>query len=190
MSAGGILSGEEIREAFVRKEIEIDPFEPNNLNPASIDLRLGPSVLYMGANQGNIDVKKAQMISRDYEAKEIGSTGILLWPYNLYLMHTVERVCTHRYVPVLDGKSSLGRLGVSVHETAGYGDPGFNGQYTLEVRVFRPTRVYAGMRFCQMRFHTLVGSCDDYARHGNYVGGAAQGPVISLVHRQFQEKKK
>lgn len=82
---------------------------------------------------------------------------LTLEPRKLYLLHTAERVSTKAFVPVLDGKSSIGRLGICIHLTAGYGDPGFDGQYTLEVTCVIPVRIYAGMRFCQMRFHTMVG---------------------------------
>lgn len=95
-------------------------------------------------------------------------------------------------MPVLDGKSSIGRLGVQVHVTAGYGDPGFDGQYTLEVTSVYPVRVYPGMRFCQMRFHTrdlgdqtvLKGPLL-YA--GSYEGETSRGPVPSMIWRQFEE---
>jgi dCTP deaminase len=102
-----------------------------------------------------------------------------------YLMHTIERVHTKKYVPVLDGKSSIGRLFMKVHETAGYGDAGFDGQYTLEVTVVHPLRVYPGMRIAQMRFHTILGEVQKlYA--GNYTGEAAKGPVPSRAWRQFR----
>jgi len=99
-------------------------------------------------------------------------------------MHTAERVFSNRFVPVLDGKSSIGRLGICVHLTAGYGDPGFNGQYTLEVTTVYPVRVYPRMRFCQMRFHMIEGEVQQYT--GNYTGGSAMGPVASRCWKQFQ----
>jgi dCTP deaminase len=84
---------------------------------------------------------------------------------------------------VLDGKSSLGRLGVSVHATAGFGDPGFDGQWTLEVTCVLPVRLYAGMRVAQVRFHAVQGEVQQYA--GNYVEHAT-GPVASRSWRQFK----
>jgi dCTP deaminase len=114
--------------------------------------------------------------------------GWLLKPGIGYLMHTAERVTTKRYVPVLDGKSSIGRLFITAHVTAGYGDPGFDGQYTLEVVATHPVLVYPGMRFCQMRFHTPVGEILDYQHRGHYQGQASMGPVPSMAHRQFEEK--
>lgn len=120
---------------------------------------------------------------------EMKPTGWLLKPGIGYLMHTAERVHTKKFVPVLDGKSSLGRLFITAHVTAGYGDPGFDGQYTLEVVVTHPVIVYPGMRFCQIRFHTLVGQdCDTYEKRGHYVGSAAEGPVPSMSWKQFEEQ--
>jgi len=111
--------------------------------------------------------------------------GWLLRPGIGYLMHTAERVCTKEFVPVIDGKSSIGRLFVMVHVTAGYGDTGFDGQYTLEVLTTYPVRVYPGMRFCQMRFHTSVGDRLNYRAYGNYVDDASMGPVPSKSWKQF-----
>jgi len=201
-----ILTGPEVISAIHRQEIEIAPFEPGNVNAASIDLRLGSKIavykrwvyLPQGSkaaiaggqiyshNDRFIDCKNAD----DFEVHflDIPDEGIILRPGILYLMHTVEEVYTRKFVPVLDGKSSLGRLGVLVHLTAGYGDPGFSGQYTLEVSVMHPVKVYAGMRFCQMRFHTTVGSSMSYQQaRGNYTGEDALGPVASKVYTQFQK---
>jgi dCTP deaminase len=105
-------------------------------------------------------------------------------------MHTAERIVTDSFVPVLDGKSSLGRLFMQVHATAGYGDPGFDGQYTLEVTVTQPVVIYAGMRFCQIRFHTLVGfQRTSYQAKGHYIGPLAEGPVASMSWKQFAEER-
>lgn len=115
--------------------------------------------------------------------------GWLLKPGIGYLMHTAERIWTERYVPVLDGKSSLGRLFMTAHVTAGYGDPGFDGQYTLEVVVTQPIIVYPGMRFCQIRFHELAGPVLSYAKKGHYVGELAEGPIPSMAWKQFEEQQ-
>ena len=117
---------------------------------------------------------------------EMDDRGLLLLPGIGYLMHTEERIRTNKYVPIVDGKSSIGRLFCFVHVTAGYGDPGFDGQYTLEVAVLHPLVVYPGMRFCQMRFHTLVGDVQSYQDKGNYKGELAKGPIPSQSWKMFQ----
>lgn len=95
-------------------------------------------------------------------------------------MHTAETIWTDKFVPIIDGKSSIGRLFISIHQTAGFGDVGFDGQYTLEVTSHFPVRVYAGMRFCQIRFHGIQGHITQY--EGNYQGKSAKGPVGSKAH--------
>lgn len=181
-----ILSGNAIADAVGKGKIRIDPFVERHLNPASVDLTLGDvAMIYttdiFGERKLDAKVEPKTNIWR-FEALD-------LEPGKLYLLHTAERIWTRSYVPVLDGKSSIGRLGVCVHLTAGYGDPGFDGQYTLEVTAVYPTRIYAGMRFCQMRFHELAGSFVDYASKGNYQGEHASGPVPSRVWKQFEESK-
>ena len=161
----GILSGPEIKRQIEYGDIVIDPFDPELLNPASVDLRLGDVVCQYVMNLREADIdSKVEPRTVGYVID--GDEGIVLRPGELYLMHTVERVYTSRFVPIIDGKSSIGRLGICVHLTAGYGDPGFNGQYTLEVTSVLPVRVYAGMRFCQMRFHSIEGEVQQYT--GNY----------------------
>lgn len=207
-----ILTGPQIIEEVGKGNIEIDPFVRDNINPASIDLSLGdevavyrmwtyrPEAYPLGSKPRDEDACKGQLYPhneryidvrkhKDFEVDtfKIGDRGIILKPGILYLMHTLERVRSYYSVPVLDGKSSLGRLGVVVHLTAGYGDPDFNGQYTLEVSVMHPVKVYPGMRFCQMRFHQILGEKLSYEESGHYIGEYAVGPVASRVYAQFQK---
>lgn len=183
MSTGGILSGPAIREAVRLGEIEIDPFVPEHLNPASYDVTLGEGVLEYVTRYLLDSSKKNPTVELKIEEE-----GLVVHPGRLYLMHTRERIFTRGFVPVLDGKSSLGRLGLMIHVTAGYGDPGFDGQYTLEVTsVAYPVRIFAGMRIGQMRFHMLFGEQQQYA--GNYTGETALGPVASRSWKQFEERQ-
>lgn len=191
MNVGGILSDSAIRKAVESGDIEIDPFDPARLNPCSYDLTLGDEVavydewVQFGDNfaprSTEIDIMSEPKVTR----LKFGEFGLCLEPGIGYLMHTVERIHTKKYVPVIDGKSSIGRLFMFCHVTAGYGDAGFRGQYTLEVVVVHPLRIYPGMRVAQMRFHTIVGEVEKpYA--GNYTGEAATGPVASKAWRQFR----
>jgi dCTP deaminase len=211
MNQGGILSDSAIRRAVECGDIEIDPFDPARLNPCSYDLTLGDEVeIYdqwtkfhspyyqvsrgdwdnLGHDDREIDIREESKTVRfQIPQKAVGLAvnkgGIRLNPGVGYLMHTAERIHTKRYVPVLDGKSSVGRLFMQVHFTAGYGDAGFNGQYTLEVSVLHPLRIYAGMRIAQMRFHTIVGEVEKLY-DGNYVKETATGPVASRAWKQFK----
>lgn len=185
-SYGGILSGTAILQNILRGDIEVSPFVEEHLNPASLDLTLGSGVVEYSPENGVLDARTPCPIRRYH----IGGAGIVLLPSRAYLMHTTEIVHTERYIPVLDGKSSLGRLFISVHETAGYIDPGFRGQITLEVTVTHPVRVYAGMRFCQVRFHTIVGKPQLYSEKGHYTGMLSMGAVPSQAHVQIEESGK
>ncbi len=143
-----------------------------------------PSQSFM-TRRGCLDSAKENEVARYTMEK----TGFVLMPGIGYLMHTAERISTDKYVPILDGKSSIGRLFCFVHVTAGYGDPGFDGQYTLEVAVLQPLIVYPGMKFCQIRFHTIIGEVNSYKEKGNYNGVLAEGPVPSRSWKMFDEQK-
>jgi dCTP deaminase len=185
----GILSGKEIEMAMGQGEIEISPFEATQLNPASYDLTLGEGItVYEG-----FDSHKDRLLNYLNPKKnnpttsfKMGPEGYLLRPGIGYLMHTREVVGTDKYVPAIDGKSSIGRLFVLVHVTAGLGDPGFKGQYTLEVLTTYPIRLYPGMRICQIRFFTIRGEIDLYK--GHYKGDTAVGAVASHAYEQFGDK--
>jgi dCTP deaminase len=180
-SLGGILSGPEILNYMKEGHIQIEPFNESHLNPASVDLTLGKGVTQYLID-GILDVR----VEAKFKTTQIGPEGFVLQAHQGYLMHTEEVIWSDSTVPVLDGKSSLGRLFLSVHETAGYIDPGFRGQVTLEVAPLHSVRVYAGMRICQVRFHPIVGEVALY--NGHYVGNSAKGAVPSMVHHQMQEQ--
>lgn len=86
--------------------------------------------------------------------------GIVLLPGILYLASTVEYTETLRHVPYLDGRSSVGRLGIGIHATAGRGDVGFRGHWTMEIWVVQPVRVFAGVRIGQLTYHTVSGAVE------------------------------
>ncbi len=178
-----ILSGTAIAEAVQFGAIQIEGFKSSHLNPASYDLTLGRTVGTYA--KGRLDAK----LANPFQSMEYGyDCGVLLIPGVLYLMHTAERIGTKRFVSVIDGKSSIGRLGICVHLTAGYGDPGFFGQYTLEVTCVREVVVYPGMRFCQVRFETMhlgLEESEPPQYDGNYQHHTATGPVPSASWKQF-----
>lgn len=206
---GGILTGPAIKREVEAGRIVVDPWDPTHLdfedriNPASYDLTLGDEVAVYASVTHHLPGQKEEEDGTGISANPHGvlsvksrnevrrfkirpETGWLLKPGIGYLMHTVERIRTDHYVPILDGKSSIGRLFAAVHVTAGYGDPGFDGQYTLEVIVTHQARVYPGMRFCQIRFHTTVGEMISYQKTGSYKGDHARGPVPSKSWRMFR----
>jgi dCTP deaminase len=177
-----ILTGNEIVAAMKRDEISITPFNYNHINPASVDLCLGKDVITY--RDFVLDSKKSHL----YTTTTMPEDGFLLAPGQLYLMSTHEVIKSEHYVTVIDGKSSIGRLGISIHQTAGYGDPGYHGQYTLEVSCLLPVKIYPYMRFCQARFHTVLGLVTSYQENGNYIShqGPVMGPKPSQCHRQWK----
>lgn len=204
MGNSGVLSGSAIKTAIKKGQIVVDPFREERVNPYSYDLTLGRKVaVYRAVTSGSfaktwaneprgqslkpnpsgmLDASaKNEVLEYELEEKE----PFLLHPGIGYLMHTEERVWTDSFVPVLDGKSSIGRLFAAVHVTAGYGEANFNGQWTLEVIVTHPLLVYPGMRCCQMRFHTISGAKDQYS--GNYTGNDAVGPIPSKAWKQIED---
>lgn len=166
-----ILSDTEITQAVLDNSIVIDPFIPANLGGNSYDVHLGPVIkVYAELNDGH------QILPLDARADNpavevlIPGDGLVLHPGTLYLASTVEYTETHSHVPYLDGKSSVGRLGIAIHATAGRGDVGFCGHWTMEIFVVQPVKVYAGMPIGQITFHQVHGRVHNvYGKKG--VGG-------------------
>jgi dCTP deaminase len=150
-----ILSGLEIREQLGRN-IVIDPFDERHLNPNSYNLTLHDELMVY--EEVILDMRKANRVRR----LTIPQEGLVLSPNQLYLGRTVERTETHNLVPMIEGRSSIGRLGLFVHVTAGFGDVGFCGYWTLEMFAVQPVRIYAGVSICQIFYHQIVGDFTNY----------------------------
>ncbi len=150
-----ILSGHEIRKQL-GENIVIDPFDERNLNPNSYNLTLYHEL--MTYEEVVLDMRKANRVRR----VEIPKDGLTLSPNHLYLGRTIERTETHNYVPMIEGRSSVGRLGLFVHVTAGFGDVGFCGYWTLEIFAVQPVRIYPGVPICQIFYHQLCGDITEY----------------------------
>lgn len=150
-----ILSGNEIR-AQLGKNIIIDPYDEALLNPNSYNLRLHDELLVY--EEIVLDMRRPNRFRR----YAIPPEGFVLQPNQLYLGRTIERTETHNFVPMLEGRSSVGRLGLFVHVTAGFGDAGFCGYWTLEMFAIHPVRIYAGVPICQIFYHTICGEVTEY----------------------------
>jgi len=151
-----ILSGHEIRHRL-GNDIHIDPFDEARLNPNSYNLSLHDELLVY--EEVVLDMRKSNRVERI----TIPADGLVLAPNQLYLGRTVERTETHNLVPMIEGRSSVGRLGLFVHVTAGFGDVGFAGFWTLEMFAVQPVKVYPGVPICQIFFHEIVGEITEYA---------------------------
>jgi dCTP deaminase len=151
-----ILSGDEIRKNL-GTNIVIDPFDEGRLNPNSYNLTLHNEMLTY--EEVVLDMRKKNRVRRI----EIPVDGLVLNPNQLYLGRTVELTETHNLVPMIEGRSSVGRLGLFVHVTAGFGDVGFCGYWTLEMFAVQPVRIYPGVPICQIFYHRIEGAITEYA---------------------------
>lgn len=146
-----ILSGREIEMQRLSGKIEIEDFNESRLGPNSYNLRLGDKLLTY--TNMILDAKQ----KNDVEELVIPPDGIVLKPGRLYLGETMEYTRTDGFVPLVEGRSSVGRLGINIHATAGFGDVGFCGRWTLELSCVQPVKIYAGMEICQIYYHTIQG---------------------------------
>lgn len=146
-----ILSDSAIMQQIESGTIRIEPFDTKCLGSNSYDVHLSEHLAIYEDDE--IDVKKHNLTI----PLTIPEDGFWLLPGTLYLGSTIEYTETHECVPFLEGKSSTGRLGISIHATAGKGDVGFCGYWTLEITVVQPVRVYAGMPIGQLFYHEVKG---------------------------------
>jgi dCTP deaminase len=159
-------------------EIIIDPFDEKRLNPNSYNLRLHDELLVY--DEEILDMRTPNKTKRVF----IPNEGLVLRPGTLYLGRTLEYTETDGYVPMLEGRSSVGRLGLYVHVCAGFGDVGFKGFWTLEIHCIQPIRVCAGVGICQIYYHAIEGKYDKYVS-GKYQNNAGVQP--SMLYKDFAE---
>jgi dCTP deaminase len=149
-----ILSDKAIRSAIESQKIIIEPFDPKHLGTNSYDVHLGPVIATY--QDETLDPKKDNKV----RYIKIPKSGYVIAPGMLYLGATLEYTETKEYVPFLEGKSSTGRLGISVHATAGKGDAGFANHWTLEISCIQPVRIYSGMPIAQIIYFAIHGEIE------------------------------
>lgn len=170
-----LLSGEEIKKNL-GKDIIIEPFRPSQLNPNSYNLRLSNELLVYDTDTLNMKAKNP------VKHLTIPESGLLLEANKLYLGRTVEYTKTDRFVPMLEGRSSVGRLGLFIHVTAGFGDVGFAGYWTLEMFCIHPIVIYPNVEICQIYYHTILGDYEKY-ESGKYQNNTGVQP--SMLYKDF-----
>jgi dCTP deaminase len=190
-----VLADREIRTRIESRAIVIEPYDPGDLQPSSVDLHLDRSFRVFRNNRyPYIDVRQAQP-----DLTELVTVGeeeaFILHPGEFVLGQTLEWVeLPDDLVARLEGKSSLGRLGLLIHSTAGYVDPGWRGNLTLELSNVAnlPIALYPGMRIGQISFLELSSSVErPYGSPG--LGSKYQGqtePTESAVHRDFAKTRR
>ncbi|WP_448520133.1 dCTP deaminase [Rhodoflexus sp.] len=172
-----ILTDLEILKYIHAGKIVIEPFNQECLGTNSYDVHLGKWLATYDAEV--LDARKHNTIS----TFEIPEEGYILEPCKLYLGVTQEYTETHAHVPFLEGKSSVGRLGIDIHATAGKGDVGFCNHWTLEISVSQRVRVYAGMPIGQLIFFAIQGDIQNYynQKPSAKYNGRYEKPVESMM---------
>ena len=170
-----LLSGEEIQKNL-GGNIIIEPYHPSQLNPNSYNLRLSNELLVYDTD--TLDMKANNPVRH----LTIPDSGLLLETNKLYLGRTLEYTKTEQFVPMLEGRSSVGRLGLFIHVTAGFGDVGFAGYWTLEMFCIHPIVIYPNVEICQIYYHTIQGEYQKYDS-GKYQNNTGIQP--SLLYKDF-----
>ena len=190
-----IYSDRSIREAVESGSIIIDPFEPSFVQPSSVDLRVSDGFrVFVNHRYSEIDPRSPQ--DDLTQLVEVGDDdAFMLHPGEFVLGSTLERVkLGDDVVARLEGKSSLGRLGLLIHSTAGFIDPGFEGHITLELSnvATLPIAIYPGMKIGQISFYKMTTPAD-FPYGSPELGSKYQGqsgPTPSRSHRDFDASVK
>lgn len=172
-----ILSGKEIIAQQRKGGLTIAPFDERRVNPNSYNLTL----------HNELTVYTCEVLdalrSNETDTFEIPEDGFVLEPGKLYLARTAEYTETRDFVPVIEGRSSIGRLGINIHATAGFGDIGFKGYWTLELSCIQPVVIYPYIRICQISYHTIAGDYEPYS--GKYQGNSET--QASMLYREAEK---
>jgi dCTP deaminase len=190
-----VLSDRDISACLASGRVRIDPYDEADLQPSSVDLHLDRSFrVFRNTRYPYIDVRTAQPDLT--ELLEIGDDeSFVLHPGEFVLGQTLEWVeLPDDLVARLEGKSSLGRLGLLIHSTAGYVDPGWKGKLTLELSNVAklPIALYCGMKIGQISFLAMSSPVDrPYGSAG--LGSRYQGqsePTASAYYEDFEASRK
>jgi dCTP deaminase len=189
-----VLSDRTIKEEVAAGRLVFDPYDEGLVQPSSVDVRVDKSFrVFHNSRYPYIDVR--QPMDELTELVEVGGEEpFILHPGEFVLGQTLERVkLPPDLVARLEGKSSLGRLGLVIHSTAGFVDPGFEGNLTLELSNLAtlPITLYEGMPIGQISFMRMDGPVD-HPYGGREAGSKYQGqaePTASRYYLNFEDRK-
>ncbi len=176
-----ILTDQQILKSIEDKQIVIEPYDRKCLGTNSYDVHLGKTLATY--RNKTLDAKKHNTI----EYFEIPDEGYVIMPGILYLGVTLEYTETHNSVPFLEGKSSIGRLGIDIHATAGKGDVGFCNTWTLEISCVQPVRIYKGMPIGQLIYFKIDGDVQQF--YNKKVGAKYVEKVTKPVESMMWKNK-
>ena len=160
--------------------IVIDPWNSKQLNPNSYNLTLSEKMLWY-PGEAPLDVREASCAT----PLVIPEGGFVLQPGELYLGCTKEYTESHNLIPMINGRSSLARLGISVHQTGGFGDISYCGNWTLEITCVKAVKIYAGMEFAQLCWFRPDGRINK-TYGGKYQNSRSTTPVGSRISNEFE----
>lgn len=161
-----MLADHQIRSKIESGDIIVSPYDPLMVQPASLDMRLGSEFIHYKRSSEPIDPEIPEEILRKFSAERL-----VIYPGEFILGTTMERVGIGSEIAArVEGKSTLGRLGLIIHSTAGFVDPGFKGNITLEMTNInvRPITLRYGMRICQMAFHRMDAAAEHPYGHEKF----------------------
>ena len=175
-----ILLHSEIVDNYNQNKIVIEPYNPEQVGPNSYDVRLS-NVLRVYKPGTVLDCKKDNPTTTVLIPQE----GYVLQPGILYLGSTVEKIGSDYFIPMYEGRSSMARLGLVSHLSAGFGDLAFKSFWTTEITVVHPIRIYSNMRIGQVYFHHVNPEAinDDHTYKGKYLDQV--GPQSSKSYLDF-----
>lgn len=173
---GGILTGDEIHRQVDKGKITITPFDANSINPVSYNVRSGNTVTIYNVRD-HFDTDDPSTYA-DTVTFDLTDKGFMLRPGTLYLVPTLEVIGSDRFEPILTGRSSIGRLGVSIHQQAGFADVGYLGHLTMQFKVTYPTKIYPNRQYAQVYFQTVMGKIRPYAGRYQHSIGAVPSKGI------------
>lgn len=186
-----ILSDKDIRKFLEEGKIKIEPIDlEKQIMPVGIDLRLGNDFkLFKTSHESHIDPSKTNLEDSTQLVRVEDGKNFMLHPREFVLGVTKEYVQLPDNIAArIDGRSSLGRLGIIVHSTAGHVDPGFSGKLTLEITNIGklPVSIYPGMKFCSLIFEETSSPVEKpYSKIGKYAGFTE--PTTSKIKEEFKE---
>lgn len=175
-----MLSSQALKDEIKRKSINVDG-KNDNIQNNFIEVTLGDSIKVYDAPFLNV--------TEDTPTREIiiPQEGLMLKPNELYIGRTAEFTKTYGFVPLLAGREELAAVGMEIHVTAGFGDNGFEGTWTLEIVCANPTIVYPGMPIGQIYYYPLIGD-DNIKYRGKYFGQV--DPTSSRLYKEYGNEEK
>lgn len=173
-----MLSGEEIIDQIEAGNIVVEPYNKKHVGANSYYVHLGDELLVY-----ETDILECKKENKTRKIK-IPKEGYVIRPGELYLSRTVEYTETNGFVPLLNGRFSLGALGIAIHITAGFGDNGFKGTWTLEIYCIKPVRIYPGMKVGQLCYFPVDGD-QSIKYKGKYLNQI--DTTASKIHEDYEK---